>query len=175
MTMAKVLRIGALILANALAAPCFAEAPPPAPAATAAVDPARIAAARDLLEVTGVTKQLDLMMDAMKKGFADGAKAETSDVGKKLSADFDASMAKFMSYKDDMLKDFAVLYAETFTAEEMKTVADFYRSGTGAKFIALTPSLMQKGSVIGMKYSQKVMEGMKAMQAPAAAPAAPKQ
>ncbi len=98
------------------------------------------------MEVTGVTKQLDAMMDAMKKGFATGAKADTTEKGKQLSAEFDATMTKFMSYKEDMLKDFAVLYAETFTAEEMKTVADFYRSGTGAKFITLTPTLMQKGS-----------------------------
>lgn len=138
----------------------FAHAQDAAPAATA--DPARLAAARDLLEVTGVTKQLDGMMDAIKKGFAKGANAENTDAGKQITAEFDANMAKFMSYKEDMINDFATLYAETFTAEEMKTVADFYRSGTGAKFIALTPELMQKGSLIGMKYSQKVIEGMKA-------------
>ena len=102
------------------------------------------------------------MMDAIKKGFAKGANAENTDAGKKISAEFNANMAKFMSYKEDMINDFAVLYAETFTTEEMKTVADFYRSGTGAKFISLTPELMQKGSAIGMKYSQKVIEGMKA-------------
>lgn len=131
-----------------------------APATTA--DPARIAAARDLLEVTGVTKQLDGMMEAIKAGFAKGANAENTDAGKQITAEFEANMTKFMSYKQDMINDFATLYAETFTAEEMKTVADFYRSGTGAKFISLTPELMQKGSVIGMKYSQKVIEGMKA-------------
>ncbi len=168
---------GAVIAAVcALAVPAFAEPPAAAPvaapaAAAAPADPARIAAARDLMEVTGVTKQLDAMMDAMKKGFATGAKADTTDKGKQMSAEFDSTMSKFMSYKEDMLKDFAVLYAETFTAEEMKTVADFYRSGTGAKFIQLTPSLMQKGSVIGMKYSQKVIEEMKAGQKAAPAPA----
>ena len=125
-------------------------------------DTVRIAAARDLMDVTGVTKQLDGMMEAMKQGFAKGAKAENSEAGKKMSEGFDAAITKFMGYKSDMNADFATLYAENFTAEEMKTVADFYRSGTGAKFIAMTPALMQKGSVIGMKYSQKVMEDMKA-------------
>lgn len=144
-----------IVAALALLPPAFAEDVSPAS------DPARLAAARDLMDVTGVTKQLDSMMDVMKKGFASGAKAETSETGKKLSAEFDGAMAKFMGYKEDMLKDFASLYAETFTAEEMKSVADFYRSGTGAKFITMTPMLMQKGSVIGMKYSQKVIEDMK--------------
>jgi uncharacterized protein len=147
-------------------APTFAQD------ASMSADPARLAAARDLMDVTGVTKQLDSMMDVMKKGFATGAKADTSEQGKKLSAEFDGAMGKFMTYKGDMLKDFSALYAETFTADEMKTVADFYRSGTGAKFIQMTPALMQKGSVIGMKYSQKVMEDIKAAKSgePAAKP-----
>lgn len=140
----------------ALAAPAAAEE-----AATPS-DPARLAAARDLMQVIGVTKQLDGMMDAMKKGFASGANAGADENGKKMSAEFDAVLAKFMSYKEDMVNDFAQLYAETFTAEEMKTVADFYRSGTGAKFISLTPELMQKGATIGMKYSQKIIEDAKA-------------
>jgi hypothetical protein len=123
----------ALFLAVGFALPTFAEETPPP------VDPARIAAARDLLEVTGVTKQMDGMVQAMSRGFAKGANADTSEAGKKLSAQFDSGMKKLLEYKDQMISDFAVLYAQTFTAEEMKTVADFYRSGAGAKFIAKTP------------------------------------
>ena len=148
--------IFAAFLAIGFAMPTFAEeTPPPA-------DPARIAAARDLLEVTGVTKQMDGMVEAMSRGFAKGANADTSEAGKKLSAQFDSGMKKLLEYKDQMISDFAVLYAQTFTADEMKTVADFYRSGAGAKFIAKTPELMQKGAAIGMKYSEKIADEMKA-------------
>lgn len=139
---------------------CFA-APLAAQEAPVSPDPQRVAAARDLMQVTGVTKQLDGMIEAMTRGFSHGANAENSEAGKKLSAEFEGMMKRFMSYKEDMMNDFAVLYAETFTAEEMKTVADFYRSGTGAKFIAMTPELMQKGATIGMKYSEKMMKEMK--------------
>lgn len=129
-----------------------------------APDPARVAAARDLLEVTGVTKQMDGMVDAMSRGFAKGANADTTEEGKKLSAQFDSGMKKLLEYKDQMINDFANLYAETFTAEEMKAVTDFYRSGPGAKFIAMTPELMKKGAEIGMKYSSKIADEMKANQ-----------
>jgi hypothetical protein len=152
--------IVALYIAIGLVAPAFAEdAQPP-------VDPARVAAARDLLEVTGVTKQMDGMVEAMSRGFAKGAGAENSEMGKKLSTQFDSGMKKLLEYKDQMISDFAVLYAQTFTAEEMKTVADFYRSGAGAKFIAKTPELMQKGAAIGMKYSEKIADEMKAAAPP---------
>jgi hypothetical protein len=150
----------ALFLAVGFALPTSAEETPPP------VDPARIAAARDLLEVTGVTKQMDGMVQAMSRGFAKGANADTSEAGQKLSAQFDSGMKKLLEYKDQMISDFAVLYAQTFTAEEMKTVADFYRSGAGAKFIAKTPELMQKGAAIGMKYSEKIADEMKAATPP---------
>jgi hypothetical protein len=152
--MRSAIRILGLCVALCFASPLSAEdAAPP-------VDPARIAAARDLLEVTGVTKQMDGMVEAMSRGFAKGANAETSEAGKKLSDQFDASMKKLLEYKDQMISDFATLYAQTFTAEEMKTVADFYRSGAGAKFIAVTPELMQKGAAIGMNYSEKIAKEM---------------
>ncbi len=84
----------------------------------------------------------------------------SSEKGKKAAAEFDAAMKKFMSYKEEMLTDFAQLYAETFTAAEMKEIADFYRGGTGAKFIQATPSLMQKGAQIGIKYSERMLKEM---------------
>ena len=160
------LRATALVFSLAFLQPAFAEDAKPVVAA----DPARIAAARDLMEVTGVTKQLDGMMDAMKEGFSRGAKADESKAGKEMSSSFNDAMAKLMAYKGDMMTDFAQLYAESFTAEEMKTIADFYRSGTGAKFISMMPDLMKKGSEIGMKYSQKAISGIDAPSAGGAAP-----
>lgn len=147
---------------------CFGGAALAEDAPQTAPDPARVAAARDLLEVTGVTKQMDGMVEAMSRGFARGANADSSEAGKQLSDQFDASMKKLLAYKDQMITDFANLYAETFTAEEMKAVADFYRSGAGAKFIAKTPDLMKKGAEIGMKYSSKIADELKAGQTPPA-------
>lgn len=172
--MKRLIALFALVAAIAVAAalPVTAgEAAAPAPA-VATPDPARIEAARDLMNVTGVSRQLDGMLDAMKQGFARGANANNSEAGGKMSAEFDAVLGKFASYKEEMITDFAVLYAETFTAEEMKTVADFYRSGAGAKFISMTPELMKKGASIGMKYSEKIIQEMKAV-APAPAPPKP--
>lgn len=150
------------VIVLAVCLPAAARAEPAAPAG----DSARIAAARDLMEATGVTRQLDTMMEVMKKGFASGAQAQTEAAGQQASAEFDTAVAQFMRYKPDMVEDFAALYAETFTAEEMKAIADFYRSGPGAKFITAMPQLMQKGSEIGMKYALRAQAGMKPSAAP---------
>jgi uncharacterized protein len=160
--MSQVLRIIALLFV------CFSGAALADDQPATPPEPARVAAARDLLEVTGVTKQMDGMVEAMSRGFAKGANADNSEAGKKLSDQFDSSMKKLLEYKDQMIGDFANLYAETFTAEEMKAVADFYRSGAGAKFISKTPELMKRGAEIGMKYSAKIADEMKAGQTPPA-------
>ncbi len=159
------LRISAVHLVAAFLACFVAISPVPlraqeqsAPAAQSSDLEERMAAARELLEVTGVTKQLDGMIAAMSKGFAQGAKADESEKGKKMSAEFDALMQRFLGYKEEMMADFARLYADSFTAAEMKEVSQFYRSGTGAKFIASMPGLMEKGAQIGMKYSQKLQQ-----------------
>ena len=162
--MSRLLRVFALFFVCFTSAALADDSPPTTP------DPARVAAARDLLEVTGVTKQMDGMVEAMSRGFARGANADNSEAGKKMSDQFDSGMKKLLTYKDQMITDFANLYAETFTAEEMKTVADFYRSGAGAKFISKTPELMKKGAEIGMKYSSKIADELKAGQTPPAEP-----
>jgi hypothetical protein len=124
-------------------------------------DPARMAAARDLMIVMGSDKQLDGMFQAVGQGMAQGAQgAGGGDAGAKAKQMFDSFIASFQKYRVQMLDDMAALYAERFTAEEMKVVADFYRSGPGAKFVAAMPELMQAGSQIGMAYTQKVMQDL---------------
>jgi len=122
-------------------------------------DAARLAAAKDLLEATGTAKQMDGMIAAMAKGFEQGAAGTGQpEAAKAATREFGDYMKRFSAYREQMITDFAALYAERFTAEELKAIADFYRNGPGAKFIAAMPELMQAGAQIGMKYSQKVLE-----------------
>jgi hypothetical protein len=122
-------------------------------------DADRIAAAKELMEVTGVTKQMDGMVQAMGEGFRKGARdAADGAAADKLGDEFDRHMQRLMSYRQAMLDEFAVLYAKRFSAEELRAVAGFYRSPTGQKFVEAMPALMQDGAQIGMKYSQKALQ-----------------
>lgn len=132
---------------------------PAAFAQATAPDPQRVAAAKELMEVTGVSKQLDEMIAVMGQGFRTGAadaagQAKAEEAGK----EFDAHMKRLMSYRQAMLDDFAALYAEKFTLEELRQVTDFYKSPAGAKFVQAVPELIQAGAQIGIKYSRKAME-----------------
>ncbi|KWT66879.1 hypothetical protein APY04_2286 [Hyphomicrobium sulfonivorans] len=155
--MACVVALGMLVSAAIVAGvPALAED------AAAGLEAQRIAAAHELMEVTGVNAQLDGMVDIMSQGFRKGA----GDAGGKTAADkageeFDRFMQRMLSYRQAMLDDFAKMYADRFTLEELRAVTEFYRSDAGQKFIKAMPELMQQGGQLGIKYSQKALQDMK--------------
>lgn len=71
--------------------------------------------------------------------------------------------------QEKIMKDFKLLYAESYTAEELAELELFYQTPLGAKTLALTPELTQKGMEIGMLAAQEkqaiLMEKMQAFEA----------
>jgi len=57
---------------------------------------------------------------------------------------------KYMSYESLKL-DMINIYAEAFTASELKDINIFYRTSTGIKTIKLLPGLMAKGGQLGAR------------------------
>ena len=147
-------------LTLALVTPVRAQEAAPAPA----LEPARLEAAKELIEVTGAKKQIELMLDVMKQGLGRGAR-ETGNptAATKLENDFQQFSLIFQGYREKMVEEFAALYAEKFTADELKEITAFYRSGTGAKFIASMPDLMQRGGLIGQRYGAMAVREVDAM------------
>lgn len=60
---------------------------------------------------------------------------------------------KYMSY-ESLKPDIIRIYADAFTAQELKDIRDFYGSKTGQKAIKLMPQLMRQGGEIGAKRVQ---------------------
>lgn len=76
-------------------------------------------------------------------------------------------MNKHMGY-DAIKDDLATMYAETFTAQELTELADFYKTPVGRKSIKTMPELMVKGGKYG---EQKVQQNIPELQAMIAAEA----
>ena len=75
-------------------------------------DPERIAAAMELIEVTGAKKQIEMMLDMMKQGVGAGARESGGgQAGSHAEREFDAFSAKFKTYRGQMIDEFASLYA----------------------------------------------------------------
>lgn len=121
-----------------------------------AADPARLAAAKELLEVSGAAKNFDaampMMLAQMQQIFMKlkpGNDKEIRDVFSKIGD-------RFSARKQEAFDEIAVLYAEKLTTEELKQISAFFRSGVGAKFIAQQPELVQRSMVIGQRWGEKI-------------------
>lgn len=79
-----------------------------------------------------------------------------------LKGVFEDFFNKYMSWdsiKDDMIK----IYAEEFTAGEIKQLTEFYKTPVGEKFALKMPVLTKKGAEIGQKRVQDNMLELQVM------------
>lgn len=124
--------VGALAIA-AITAPSRAQSP----------DPARLAAAKDMMEASRVDKQFEQviphLLDRLKESFRTLAPDKRGDI----DGVFEQMQSKFISRRGELLDEIAALYALRLEAAEMKVVAEFYRSPVGSKLIDVQPQIMQ--------------------------------
>jgi uncharacterized protein len=139
-----------------LASLCVAALSLTAPAAFAQSDPARLAAARELLEVAGSAKQFDVVVPIITQQLESTFVSLKPDQADKIKEIFKAMPEKFSQRKQELLDQIAALYAEKMTAEDLNAIVAFYKSPVGAKFIQIQPELVQKSMVIGQAWGRKI-------------------
>ncbi|MGB0084121.1 MAG: DUF2059 domain-containing protein [Rhodomicrobiaceae bacterium] len=144
--------IVALFLLCAGAAPALAQAGTSAPP----VDEAKLKAARALLESTNADAQfstiIPLMFNQMRRSLPEpgpNQKEQAEEV-------FNEIEKQFLERHTEIIDQIAVLYARRFTAEEMNTLADFYRSPIGQKFVTAMPELAAEAMTLGNAWGQKI-------------------
>jgi hypothetical protein len=154
-------------------APVFAQAPAPA------LDPAAVAAAREMFDamnyretMKGVMQQ---MVQGMGKAMHDGAAAGINNDPKttpeqkkaalaKMEAELPAAMNQVRTVMsdpglvDEIVSATVPVYARTFNADELKQIAAFYRSPVGAKVLATMPQLMGEGMQVGQQIMMRRLQ-----------------
>ena len=138
------------------------DAPAPAVNGKAAqaqkIDPARLAAARKLLEVTGSDKLAEQMVHMMVPQIANlliRAKPEKKDEIVKIlrQAIQDQTKPETLNRLRDEL---ARIYAQEFTTGEMKKIIAFFETPEGRKFVQKMPAIMAKSQRAGIAWSREV-------------------
>jgi uncharacterized protein len=115
-----------------------------------------MAAARELVTAVRAADQLKtllpLFMQQLKPAIVQG-RAE-------IGRDFDALMPQLieaMSARSEAFAEgIAVIYAHTFTADELRQVTNFYRGPIGQKFLEKMPAIAQESMAMGQKFGQEV-------------------
>ncbi len=169
----KKFAVTALLISLIIAASCsaYAQAPAPAPAA---VDPAAMAAAKEMVAamklrdvlaasmkqaMQSIPQMIDQMSTTIINGNTKLSAAEKKDALAKMKAKNPEMMAAMQSLFadpkmiDEMVDEIAPLYARNFTVTEINAIATFYKSDAGAKTLRVMPQLMNES----MQISQKIM------------------
>jgi len=131
---ARLLAIAVATLAiAAISVPTRAQSP----------DPARLAAAKDMMEASRVDKQFEQVIPHLLDRLKESFRAVAPDKRGVIDGVFEQMQSKFISRRGELLDEIAALYALRLEAAEMKVVAEFYRSPVGSKLIDVQPQIMQ--------------------------------
>ena len=170
---------GVIALLLGLAVPQTAVvSPPPSsrPIATIPADPARLDAARRLVETMQIDRSLDALFAKLAPNFAQSVigvlatNAQTKGVidhlvvaapGNRdrmvaiLSQEFLTSIKRqYPSFKTQMTGE----YAAAFTLDELTAINAFYSSGPGAKALAIMPELQARMGAAGQSLGRTAGE-----------------
>jgi uncharacterized protein len=143
-------------LAFALAGPAFAQDTAAPPATAAQVEPDRLAAARDLLQATNTDAQFTAVIPMMFSQLKQSLAPSGPKMQQELDQVFEEVQKQFIERRNEVLDQIAILYAQKFTAEEMKSLADFYRSPIGQKFIVAVPDLTAEAMKMGNAWGRRI-------------------
>lgn len=106
-------------------------------------------AAEELLVLTDTEATMEAAMDEMLRVQLDQNPGLAPFEG--VMRDFFDEHLSWESVKDELI----VLYADTFTEDELREIAAFYRTPVGQKAIATLPRLMAQGMQIGQRSVQE--------------------
>lgn len=124
-----------------------------------------------------IEKALTAQQEAMAKSMGQMmGKQKMSDADRARMAEFQQRAMKVMIEEMDirgMRSDVAKIYAETFTAAELKAQADFYTTPGGQAMIDKQPAIQQRMSELMMPRMMSAMPKIQAMAAEFAPPKAP--
>ncbi|HET6762371.1 MAG TPA: DUF2059 domain-containing protein [Longimicrobiaceae bacterium] len=133
-------------------------------------DAARLTAARELVDAMNVQRVLDTSINSMMK-----MQLEQNPALQQFEPTMRQFFNKYLSWP--ALRDgYAQMYADRFTADELRQISVFYHSPVGQKVAITTPELMQAGADMGREMVQAHLPELQQAimaQMQAATPAAP--
>jgi len=116
-------------------------------AAAPAVDPAKVAEIRKLLELVGTVKMTHQMMNQMISTF----RMQNNDVPSEFWDRFEKEMNL-----QDLIDKIIPVYAKYYSLDDLKAVNAFYQSPVGQRMLASTPQILQESMQIGQDWGRGV-------------------
>jgi uncharacterized protein len=132
-----------------------AQTPPSAP------PPDAMAAARSLVTNMKLAEQYKALLPAILLGMRPALTQDRPEI----EQDYDAMMPMiaeaFTPYYSAMIDGVAAVYANNFTADELREIEAFYRQPVGQKMLEKLPAISQQSLAVGQEVSRKAAEDLR--------------
>ncbi|WP_316159101.1 MULTISPECIES: DUF2059 domain-containing protein [unclassified Bradyrhizobium] len=117
-----------------------------------------LAAAKELVSVMHMNDQATALLPIVLKNLRPTIVQGRAEV----ALQYDALIPKFTQAFQGRVSEFsdaiAVVYARNFSADDLRTMAEFYRTPTGQRVLQKLPSVTQESSIAGQKFGQALGE-----------------
>ena len=133
------------------------QARPPVPTAAPAPNPAHLALARELIEMTGLSRLVDPILPAFGAQIRQRA-VTRPELTKDLDEVLDGLKPELEQQKQLMVDLTARLYASSFTEAELKNLVMFFKTPSGQKYLQLTPRILDQLDVETRRWGERVSE-----------------
>jgi len=154
----------ALAAALMFASPALADdaasdappAPPPCIKDGATVPADNIALAQNIMTVTKATDRINFILDAMMPMVMDMLHNSAPDLSNDMISEIRTALRDEMEKNvPSFLAAEACVYAQHFTADDMKALIAFYTSPAGERFLAATPDIAKQSMAIGRAWGEQ--------------------
>jgi hypothetical protein len=123
--------------------------------------PEAMTAARSLVTTMKLSDQYKALLPAILLGLKPAVTQDRPEIER----DYDAMMPMladaFAPYYSAMVDDIATVYANNFTAGELREIEAFYRQPIGQKLLEKTPAIAQQSMQVGQDASRKAADDLK--------------
>lgn len=143
------LRVAAAGLAAALMA---------GPAAADEITPSHLAAARDAVTASQAEKQFNDLLFSISQQVQSDLINQRPDLYSQVTDAVGAVALQLVARKADLDNDIARIWANTFTEDELKAIAAFYKTPVGIKFIDAGPQVFNQDLQAAKGWSDRVRE-----------------
>jgi uncharacterized protein len=142
--------------ARIVAAALFALLFMPATTDAQAPDAARMASAKELMQVAGVAKQFDEVMPMLTNQLAQSFSSVAPEKADEIREVFSQLAVKFVDRKGELIDQIAGLYAAKLGVDELAALIAFYKSPAGMKFIAVQPEIVRESIMAGHRWGTQL-------------------
>jgi hypothetical protein len=126
----------------------------PARAQTVAAD--RLAAAKEMMQVAKVERQLDQVMPLLLDQLRESFRLLVPDQRAVIDNVFEQLQAKFATRRSELIEEVAGIYAQRLDAQDMKAITEFFKSPAGTRFLEAQPQILQESIAAGQRWGQKI-------------------